>query len=272
MPGILCPTDFSVASTNAIDFAIEIAKRKNLRLILFNAYQVFVSDTTTAMPDITLEELHGAAMTRLQNEKTELLQLHPTLNIEVAAGFGFTADAIKEATEEYEIDYVVMGTTGSSGLALALMGSNTAQCIDKLKFPVIAIPSNAQYRGFDKIIFAAALHKEELPVLEKLNSLLEQFGSEVTLVHTFSGDDKEAMEFSVYKELAIAKLFNCQTHFRQFSGEVMEGIEQAIRLQKTDALVMVTHHRGFFKRLFAPSITKIMVYHTDVPLIAFQAE
>ena len=189
----------------------------------------------------------------------------------MAAGFGFTSDAIQEATEIYGIDYVVMGTICASGLSRVFLGSNAASCIDKLKVPVIAVPANAQFRGMDKIIFASALHNEELPALEKLNVLLEHFGSEVTIAHTFSGADKESMEFSVFQELADAKLFNCKTYFRQFSGEVVDGIEQAIRLQKTDALVMVTHHRGFFKRLFDSSLTKKMVYHTDVPLIAFQA-
>ncbi len=270
MAGILCPTDFSVASNNALDFAIEIAKRKNIRLVLFNAYQVYVADTTSVIPELTVEALHENVIARLEKLKTELLQ-NGNLNIEVAAGFGFTADTILEATEDLGIDYVVMGTTGASAISRVLMGSTAASCIEKLKVPVIAVPENAQFRGLDRIVFASGLHKDELPSLEKLNVLLEHFGTEVTIAHTFAGSDKDAMEFSVFQELAEAKLFNCKTHFRQFSGEVIEGIEQAIRLQKTDALAMVAHHRVFFKKLFDSSITKKMVYHTDVPLIAFQA-
>jgi len=189
----------------------------------------------------------------------------------MAAGFGFTSDAIQEATEIYGIDYVVMGTICASGLSRVFLGSNAASCIDKLKVPVIAVPANAQFIGMDKIIFASALHKEELPALEKLNELLKHFGAEVHIVHTFNPDDKYRMELNQFQDLADAKLYNVKTFYRQFSGSIVEGIDQAIRLQKTDALVMVTHHRGFFKKLFDRSITKEMIYHTDVPLIAFHA-
>lgn len=270
MAGLLFPTDFSHASMNALDFAIQIAKRNGLRIVLFHAYQVHVMDPNMPLPEISVEAIQDSVMKRLENLKTDLL-LKENLHIETASGFGFTAEAINQATEDFDIDYVVMGTTGASGITRAIMGSNTAACIDKIKKPVIAIPLNAQFRGFDKIIFASALHEEELPALEKLNELLKHFGAEVHVVHTFNPDDKQRMELSRFQELADAKLYNVKTFYRQFSGSIVEGIEQAIRLQKTDALVMVTHHRGFFKKLFDRSLTRQMFYHTDVPLIAFQA-
>lgn len=270
MAGILFPTDFSDASMNALDFAVQIAKRNSMRIILFHAYQIHVMDPNMPLPEITIEAIQESAVKQLESLKSDLLQKE-NLHIETASAFGFTADAINQATEDFDIDYVVMGTTGASGITRAIMGSNTAACIDKIKKPVIAIPMHSQFRGFDKIIFASALHEEELPALEKLNELLKHFGAEVHVVHTFNPDDKQRMELHKFQELADAKLFNVKTFYRQFSGSIVEGIEQAIRLQKTDALVMVTHHRGFFKKLFDRSITKQMVYHTDVPLIAFQA-
>ncbi len=270
MAGILFPTDFSDASMNALDFAIQIAKRNNMRIVLFHAYQLHVMDPNMPLPEISVDAIHDSVMGRLENLKNDLL-LKENLHIETASGFGFTADAINQATEDFDIDYVVMGTTGISGITRVIMGSNTAACIDKIKKPVIAIPMNAQFRGFDKIIFASALHEEELQALEKLNELLKHFGAEVHVVHTFNPDDKQRMELNQFQELADAKLYNVKTFYRQFSGSIVEGIEQAIRLQKTDALVMVTHHRGFFKKLFDRSLTRQMIYHTDVPLIAFQA-
>ena len=270
MSGLLFPTDFSTASLNALEFAIQIAKRNNIRIVLFHAYQVHVMDPNMPMPEITVDALHESVMKKLDNLKNELLQKE-NLHIETAASFGFTVDAVNQAAEDFDIEYVVMGTTGSAGLARSIMGSNTAACIDKIKKPVIAIPINAQFRGFDKIIFASALHQEELPALEKLNELLKHFGAEVHIVHTFNPDDKYRMELNQFQDLADAKLYNVKTFYRQFSGSIVEGIDQAIRLQKTDALVMVTHHRGFFKKLFDRSITKEMIYHTDVPLIAFHA-
>ncbi len=270
MAGILFPTDFSNSSMNALEFAVQIAKRNNLRIVLFHAYQLHVMDTNMPLPEISIEAIQENVMTQLENLKTELLK-RDNLHIETASGFGFTTEAILQAAEDFDIDYVVMGTTGASGIGRSIMGSNTAACIDKINKTVIAIPANAQFRGFDKIIFASALHQEEIPALEKLNELVKHFGAEVHVVHTYASDDKMQLSLSVYQELADSKLGNVKTFYQQFSGSIIEGIEQAIRLQKTDALVMVTHHRGFFKKLFDRSLTKQMIYHTDVPLIAFHA-
>lgn len=271
MAGILFPTDFSPASDNALEFAIEMAKRNHARIVLLHAYQVHAFDANSLAPEITVQAFHEAVTKKLEALKTELLSRH-LMNIEICASFGFTVDAIEQGTQDFDIDFVMLGTTGSSSLENKLLGSTTADCIARLKKPVMAIPLNAQFRGMDKIIFASALHKDELPALEKLNEMLQHFGAEVTVAHIFSGDDKQAMEFSIFQELADAKLFNCKTHFRQFSGNVIDGIEQSIRFQKTDLLAMVTHHRNFFEKIFDKSLTKKMALHTDVPLIAFQAE
>ena len=71
MAGILFPTDFSDASMNALDFAIQIAKRNNMRIVLFHAYQLHVMDPNMPLPEISVDAIHDSVMGRLENLKND---------------------------------------------------------------------------------------------------------------------------------------------------------------------------------------------------------
>ncbi|HRP54789.1 universal stress protein [Agriterribacter sp.] len=57
------------------------------------------------------------------------------------------------------------------------------------------------------------------------------------------------------------------------SGNDFENaIEQYINTNGIKLLAMVTYQRSFFERLFYPSISKKMSYHTKIPLLVIPAE
>ena len=68
---------------------------------------------------------------------------------------------------------------------------------------------------------------------------------------------------------------NHKVDYNNMSFQLLEGtsieeaLENYINNDSSSMLVMSTHHRGFFSRLFGKSITKQMAYHTTIPLMAF---
>ena len=50
---------------------------------------------------------------------------------------------IEDLVEKMGIDLVVMGTKGATGLAAAVIGSNTADVIQAATCPVLAVPESA---------------------------------------------------------------------------------------------------------------------------------
>jgi len=56
-----------------------------------------------------------------------------------------------------------------------------------------------------------------------------------------------------------------------FGHNFEETLQDYIRQQEIDILGMVTHKRSFADRIFHPSITMRMSYHTEIPLLAIPA-
>lgn len=54
--------------------------------------------------------------------------------------------------KEQKIDLVVMGTKGASGVTEILIGSNTADVIEKCHCPVLAIPAESDFKTPTKVV------------------------------------------------------------------------------------------------------------------------
>jgi len=56
-----------------------------------------------------------------------------------------------------------------------------------------------------------------------------------------------------------------------FSERFEDSLQEYIRENQIDILAMITYPRSFWNRIFHPSITKRMSYHTQIPLLAIPA-
>ena len=134
---ILLPTDGSDAAENAASHAIDIASRYDATI-----HAVYVIDTSLGVSLNTgeplrskLEQEGDAAISRIEELVTE-------------AGLEFTGEkregnpheAILEATREWDVDLVVMGTHGRTGLDRYLLGSVTERVARLSDVPVVIVP------------------------------------------------------------------------------------------------------------------------------------
>jgi len=56
-----------------------------------------------------------------------------------------------------------------------------------------------------------------------------------------------------------------------FGNNFEDTLQEYILANRIDVLAMITYPRNFWDRLFHPSITKRMSYHTQIPLLAIPA-
>jgi nucleotide-binding universal stress UspA family protein len=139
---IRVPTDFSKPSQNALHYGAAFAAKFRAELYLLHVVQdlaVFIPDAVTVTPPISppMEELTAAvraALDRLIRENNlQGLQVHP----EVREGTPFYE--IIQFARDKEIDLIVMGTHGHTGLAHVLMGSVTEKVVRKASCPVLSV-------------------------------------------------------------------------------------------------------------------------------------
>jgi nucleotide-binding universal stress UspA family protein len=69
-----------------------------------------------------------------------------------------------------------------------------------------------------------------------------------------------------------------QIDYTNLSFQLMEGddingkLEEYMKMNYTDLLVMSTHHHKLLDRLFGKNITKKLIHHTIVPLMVIHYE
>jgi universal stress protein A len=139
---ILVPTDFSKFSDNALGYATAFAEKFGAQLILLHVVQDltwFIPEAILVAPAAMppLEEFRTAARTALDRvvQKMNL----PVVKIQTAVVEGPPFEAIIRYAREQNIDLIVMGTHGHTGLAHVLMGSVAERVVRKAPCPVLTV-------------------------------------------------------------------------------------------------------------------------------------
>lgn len=280
MKQLLVPTDFSHCASNAVDFAVQSAKLLPGEVLLLHTYELsgnLYTDYMGVNKEFN-ESMVRDAYEKLMKCKAGIMKKE---GVDVKAVFyrGTLKDGIDETVANEKTDLIVMGTTGASGLDEKIWGSKTAGIIGHSKIPVLAIPKGYNWKRPERVLIATN-HFEKDPAM--LDFVFEMAGQYKAGVHTivFSDTDDDLPEkminhgnqISVYEKLLKAKYPKLSLHTENLFGiEFEESIEKYASENDMDMLVMFTYHRSYWDRIFHPSITKRMSYHTHIPLLAIPA-
>jgi len=115
---ILCPVDFSEISANALEYAVFLASHHHAELLLLHVVE-------------HLHEFeHYQILVFTPQELSEKMEEH------AYEALNKLAEPIKEATEK-DMDLIVMGSHGRTGISHMLMGSVTEKVVRKANCPVL---------------------------------------------------------------------------------------------------------------------------------------
>jgi universal stress protein A len=139
---ILTPTDFSKSSENALLYAVAFAEKFGSKLYLLHVVQDltwFIPEAILVAPAAVppLEEFRTAARTALDRVVKQMKL--PGIPIQAEVGEGAPFEAIIRFAREQDIDLIVMGTHGHTGLAHMLMGSVAEKVVRKAPCPVLTV-------------------------------------------------------------------------------------------------------------------------------------
>ncbi len=281
MKRLLVPTDFSPCATNAVNFAAGIAKILSAEIVLLNIYE----DAGSAYTDyVGLNREFKAAMIneRLQKLKQLKQSIEQTegITVSVLQYKGPVKESIIRSAADINANIIVMGTLGDGGIKERLWGSHTAAVIGVSKVPVVAVPIAYDGALPDKILFTTNHFEGSARILDPVFELAAVNMAQV-FVAFFSPEsvDSHAGLKDRPKELVeygreLQKTYHDKDLVTAYlPGDDFENtIEQYIDKNGIKLLAIVTYQRSFFERLFNPSVSKKMSYHTKIPLLVIPAE
>ncbi len=281
MKKLLIPTDFSSTADNAIKAAIQLAKAGSMEIFLMHSFETMGSVYTDYMG--ANKEYNRELLNEDRDKLNDIkLQLEQENDVSITSVMyaGTFNEAINEAVKENNIDIIVMGTHGASGIKEKLWGSNTSSVIGNCTVPVLVIPNDYKWSTPKNILFATNHFEEDPAILNPVFSFSQMLNATLQLAVFSDEDDADGAEVMEHSrgihsyEQNLKRKYNSEgLQAHHLSGDdFMETLQECIDKNDFQVVVMVTHQRSFFDRIFHPSLSKKMSYHTNIPLLVLPAK
>ncbi len=272
---ILVPTDFSENANHAIEYASVVAKATSAELLLLYVYSPPVTRFNLSYPLIT-DEIGRAKKEANEQLSTNCLEICDVYGV-VCKSLVKTGNPVEEIVGEAkdaEMDLIIMGTEGASGIDRVLFGSNTAAVIERASCPVVAVPAQTKLFIPRRIVFATDYHANDMQSMKAVTVLASQFKAEVLIVHVTKEKMKSDLDLIEQFSKAVARdtgikepFYYVMTH-----DDVQKGIDLFVDAVGADLIALSTRKRNFFEKLFDKSLTKKMAYQAQLPLMVFHSE
>lgn len=268
---ILVPTDFSPNAVIAINFALSFAKNYNCKITLLNIYSVPVYD-----PNMPAEMINTsyARLSEISKEQLNKSMSSIKLNDPEAGNciekciskMGTISDEISNTAEEEKYDMIIMGTTGASGIEETIIGSNASSVISRSSIPVLSIPGESKYKEIEKAVMPVELDGSEFNTINSVREMLPECA--IYPVHFIKKNEKLSDEKQQIFEKLQSSLKENESAKIVISEDITTGLDEILRKYNCDLVITSTVKRSIFEKLFHKSITKKLVCHTHVPLLA----
>ena len=281
MKKILVPTDFSEQAGYALDFAYQIALKSTAEIILINVvdYPGLSSIWGGGMNVIggaepPLDNLDESFINNLLNRsKDEIramtLRLDPgSVKIKQVVEVGNPYFVITEKIEQENVNLVIMGTKGASGLEEVLIGSNTERVVRHANCPVITIKKKRDYTKIHNIAFASNFEGDQAHVVEELFKLQDIFKAKLHLVKINTPNNFETNR-TINKEMKIfVEKYNISNYSLNIYNDYIEedGIVYFCEDIGADMIALATHGRTGIMHLLSGSIAEDIVNHAKRPV------
>ena len=185
---------------------------------------------------------------------------------------GIPEEEILRYAKEQRPKLIIMGTRGKNQKDIDLIGSVTAEVIDRNRTAVLAIPENTPFKQFSEvkqIAFITNFDQRDLIAFDAFFNSWKSFHFSVSLIHLAESKDT----WNEIKLVGIKEYFHKQypgleIHYDVvMSDNLLKGLEQYIKDNQIDIIALTSYKRNIFARLFNPSIARKMIFHSDTPLL-----
>lgn len=268
MKTIIVATDYSNDANNAVKYAAELAKTANAKLVLLNAYNLSVPGSNTILPVSVID-------TAIKNNQAHIKEVADDIanryGIEVAyvARVSDLKESLDFQAARLHADLVVMGI--SRVYENSLYSSATISILRHSKYPVLAVPEDASFKGISTILFAydaACISSENKLVL--LKEIAGLFNAKVQVYHIEKDKNKAAItadnsRCSVDVEAVLEDVGH--SYKDVYYNDVIEGIKEEIDKTSADLLLMIPNSYGFFESIIHKSKTGAMARKVHIPLL-----
>jgi len=275
MKRILVPIDFSKEAENAARVAARIARKTGSEIYLVHMLELPVTTVDPAEMNAISSEPQIIYFMKLAHEKFEKfinLPFFKGLKVVESVQFQHAFSGIIAESEKSNIDLIVMGSQGASGLQEMFIGSNTEKVVRRSKIPVLVIKKEFDEFEVNDMIFASDFNKESKSTFQRVVNFANLFDAKIHLlyintIHNFNttkniekriADFMDDFDFSNYTTMIYNDI------------SIEKGILSYARDIDADLIALNTHGRSGLSQLFNGSIGQELANHALRPVVTFK--
>ena len=288
---ITVPVDISQPSENALLFAWQLAQKFDARIdVIYAMDSIFEGGLPSASGflsgykktvQIELDEFIKTALAKIDVAYEPPVQkpAEPKNGDEIAPPkisstvlYGFPEEVIEERSKK--TDLIVMGTTGRGSVARNLFGSVSTEVSHITHCPVLFVPGEVQFRGFNNMLYASNFDSLDALRIKQAVAFIQRFGGQIHFVHVGrageEGLELERKLFEVDYEHSGPEypfIFN-----KMVGDDVVEQLNEYAFQHKIDLMAFVTHQRGFWETLLHKSITRKALLGAGLPVLVMHSD
>ena len=253
LKNVLFCADFSPAAEVALPYAVDLAR--HFRAKLYALYVRNPDDYIIVFPEGGSIP-PGFTASQARKKLNGLLEPLEGLERQVLVEEGEVWPTIASVIEENEIDLVVAGTKGRTGIAKLVLGSRAEEIFRRASCPVLTVgphsPARLPHIGFQEILYATNFGSAAAEAARYAMSLAQEYQASLTLLHVIAGlaaeDAAQREKLIAAAQKALRSLLPTETQlWREPLMSVQQGppaetILELAGARKADLIVMGVRH------------------------------
>lgn len=273
MKKILIPIDFSSGSESALKVAAQLAKKYNSELHVLHLLElpfnmVDPMHETSELPEAMFFMKMAHKNFEAFLDKDYLEGINVIEGIQNNTAF----EGIIDTAHNKDIDLIVMGSRGASGLKEMVIGSNTEKVVRTSDVPVLVIKREDDNFKINDFVFACEFTEEYkssfLKAVEFANMSKAQM--HLLMVNTPSSFLTTAEAEQRMNTFIEGVVLNDYTMNIYNDVSIEKGILNFGNSIEADVISMSTHGRKGLSHFFNGSISEDLVNHAKRPVVTFK--
>lgn len=273
MKRILVPTDFSEYAEHALKVAACIAKKHNSKIYLMHMLELPFQEVDVAggygePPEALFYKKLAEKQFDAFLDKPYLDDIE--INQTVKADINFSE--IKDACRENDIDFIIMGSHGASGIKEMFIGSNAEKVVRNSEVPVLVIKNDHDNFEVNDFVFASDFKNDNKETYKQATDFAKSFNANIHLlmVNTPNNFTTTAKANSRIDDFIKDVDFDNYSITVYNDETVEKGILNFSKELNADIIGISTHGRQGIAHFFNGSISEDLVNHAKRPVITFK--
>ncbi len=277
---IVVATDFSDHARNAFLYAQQMAEvtKSKIRVVHVVSPTVDITDFSGLDAATKSTKWYKNALLQIADfvEENSLIKVNgivkTALDVKTQVVIGYPGEELVGVSEQEEVDFIVMGTTGKSGLLRKLIGSVSTYVARNAWVPVLLVPNRVNYKIPTNVGFATDNRRISEIVLKQFIKWTKQFDAFTHLINI------QLDNTTAYKvRNAQIRKFKDMPNFAYKSiiiesDSIEYALNKYVENNEINLLAIVTSHRSLIEELLFKSTTKEMIINTEIPLLIMHHE